>query len=151
MARSLVSQLDTSWNPSAMVSIILLLLYQEDNFYFLGFLLSVNQVHTLSQFSFTFSFSLQIFNQFLTYVLQIRSWFSARLQFIYLLVQLSNIRAPKSKIISAIWSEQSYIIWVLESNLASAPYSSHIFHIQKDVGSIQAGKTKSTPLFSRIW
>ena len=69
----------------------------------MGFLLSIGQVQALSQFSFPsfvlsfiFSFSPQIFNQFLTYVFQLKNYHS-QLDTVYLLMQLSNIWAPESK------------------------------------------------------
>ena len=65
---------------------------------------------------------------------------------IYLLMQLSNIQASKSKTLQAAWSGQSYNIQAPESNLASMLRSSHAFQIRKDAGLIHAGKIKSTPL-----
>ena len=121
----------------------------------LEFLLSLDQVQALSWFSFpffflsfTFTFSPQIFVQFLMYMLQLKNPPSrSQLDTIYLLMQLSNIRAPKSKTVQATLSGQSNNIQAPELNLVSAPCSNYVFHIQKDAASIQAAKTKSTSLF----
>ena len=81
----------------------------------LGFLFSVNQVHVLSRFSFAsfflslvFSFSPQIFDQFLMHVLPTKSQFSTGLR---LFIDTAFQRlVPESKTIWATWSGQSYII-----------------------------------------
>ena len=59
-----------------------------------------------------------------------------QLNSVYLLTQLSNIRAPekKKKNIQATWLGQSYNIWAPELNHVSTPRSSHNFCIWEDSG-----------------